>query len=108
MDGGQLLTVRAGTTGSTGFKVKNPVKVLVCKPRSYSLDANGQLFDALRALLLRRSWPNALQGLLEYLRGKHGSSLVTEVVRYKKRPKGHFGGGKGNEVWKPRNSKSCW
>ena len=82
-----FITVRASDTGSTGFKIRNPAKVLVCHPGSYSQDTHGRLFDALRALLLRRACKNALQGLLSYLRKKHGSTRVFETVRYKKRPK---------------------
>ena len=83
----KFITVRAGATGNTGFKIKNPTKVLVCHPGSYSPDTHGRLFDALRALLLRRVQRNALRGLLAYLRKKHGNTLVAESVRYKKRPK---------------------
>lgn len=83
----EFITVRTSSAGSTGFKIKNPAKVLVCNLGSYSPDTHGCLFDALRALLLRQAWKNALQGLLAYLWRKHGNALIAESVRYKKRPK---------------------
>ena len=78
----ETLTVRAGKKGATGFQIKNPAKVLVCKPGTYSPATHGRLFDALRALLLRRARRNALRGLLSYLRKEYGTKKVNESVRY--------------------------
>ena len=87
------LTVRAGEKGRTGFQLENSSKVLVCKPGTYSPDTHGRLFDALRALLLRRAGQNALWGLLAYLWKQYGTKKVSESVEYtgkevKKKPCG--------------------
>ena len=74
----EFLTVRASSAGNTGFKIKNPAKVLVCNPGSYCPDTHGRLFDALGALLLRQALKNVLQGLLAYLQKKHGDVLLAE------------------------------
>ena len=60
---------------------------LVCKAGSYSSQAHGRLFNALRALLLRRVRRNALRGLLEYLRIKHGERQCWQQVKYRRRRK---------------------
>ena len=50
----EFLTTRAGAKGTTGFKIKNPARVLICKPGgTYLPDTHGRLFDAMQALLLQ-------------------------------------------------------
>ena len=48
----ECLTARAGEKGTTGFKVRNPSKVLICNPGTYSPETHGRLFNAMRALTL--------------------------------------------------------
>ena len=60
---------------------------LVCKAGSYSRDHHGRLFDALRAILLRRVRRNALRGLFKYLQCKHGESQCLQRVVYHRRKK---------------------
>ena len=79
------ITVKSGANRQTAFQIKNPAKILVCKPGSYSEETHGRLFDAFRNLLIRRARRNAFRGLAAYLRQKHGSQAVEFTVKYHKR-----------------------
>ena len=43
----KFLTVRAKEKGTTSLKIKNPSKVLICKPGTYSPETHGRLFDTM-------------------------------------------------------------
>ena len=79
------ITVNSGGNRQTAFRIKNPAKILVCKPGSYSEENHGRLFNAFRNLLIRRARRNAFKGLTAYLRAKHGSEAIEFIVRYHKR-----------------------
>ena len=64
------------------FKESSPSTALVCVPGTYNPETHGRLFDALRALLIRRARRNAFKGLVKYLRLKYGSAKVCEEVTY--------------------------
>ena len=74
----------SNVTGPDGNLRVNPARVMVCIPGTYSQEKHGQLFDALRKLLLRQVRRNATQGLLKYLRTKYGGTLRKDMVVYKR------------------------
>ena len=81
----EFLTVKSFCNRQTAFQIKNPAKILVCKPGSYSEEKHGRLFDAFRNLLIRRARRNAFRGLTAYLRNKHGGHMINFIVKYHKK-----------------------
>ena len=79
------ITVNSGGNWRTAFQIKNPAKILVCKPGSYSEEKHGHLFDANHNLLICRARQNAFRGLTAYLQAKHGGQTIEFTVKYHKR-----------------------
>ena len=82
------------------FKEDSKGTVLVCKPGTYDPSKHGRLFDALRALLIRRVRRNALRGLIAHMRCKYGSKLVPASINY------HDRGGRGTAYGKENGTTS--
>ena len=100
----EYLTVKSTGNRQTAFQIKNPAKILVCKPGSYSEKNHGRLFDAFRNLLIRRARRNAFRGLTAYLRDKHGGRKTEFVVKYHKK---HVNGKRNRRRKRKRSRNGC-